>query len=258
MERKNSMNAFSNPVVQLGQERKRLYSWSRPSLHRQARKSQAKAELSIQGRATMAFAPDGTWFKGNIISNTEDAYTISGRRVSVSHPRLGSVSELLEPLSHPDPVEHLGHSTSPATIASSPMSCSNTCSEDYSDSPSEIDSLDSELVRVAIESFSLEDEDSDGLYDITILDYETGINHSVKGVSGQISGESCSLLGESLSFRAGTVSKGAMADMVIQKNLGQALTERNMVVFQGELEFTYSDMICFPVAQGEGSGQWCL
>jgi len=88
--------------------------------------------------------------------------------------------------------------------------------------------------------------------------YETGMNHSVKGVSGQVSSDICRLVGDSLSFKSESVSKGAMADMVIQKNLGQALTGQNLVVFQGVFEFTYNDMICFPVPQGDGGGQWCL
>ena len=93
--------------------------------------------------------------------------------------RLNSVTELLEPL---DPTTlSLCNSASPSTIASSPLSCPDCqSSEISSDSPSEIDSLDSELVRVAIENFNLDEDDSDALYDISILDYETGMNHSVK------------------------------------------------------------------------------
>jgi len=251
MSRKTSMNAFSHPVVQIGQERKRLYSWSRPSLHR-ARKSQDRSEVTIKGKSTLAFTPDGKWFQGNIISDTEDAYTISGRKCS----RLDSISEPLEPLG----TDHLApNSDSPATIASSPLSSSfSNNSETCSVSPSEIDSLDSELVRAAIERFDLEDDDSEVLYDISILDYETGMNHGVKGVTGNISGDSCSLVGESFSFRSESVHKGAMAEMVIQKNLGQALQHRNMIVYQGELEFTYHDQACFPVYQEDNSGQWCL
>jgi hypothetical protein len=72
-------------------------------------------------------------------------------------------------------------STSPPIINSYHVSCFTLqTSEDSTDSPSEIDSLDSELVRVAIENFSLDEDDCDALYDIFILDYETGMNHSVK------------------------------------------------------------------------------
>jgi len=256
MERKRSMNAFTHPQVQIGQERKRLYSWSRPSQHR-PRKSQTTSELTIKGKSTLAFRPDGKWFKGNIISKTEDAYTISGRRRSSSNQRLDSVSELIEP------VEQSGiffnNSANLSAPTSSPLSCSIIQpSENSSESPSDIDSLDSELVRVAIESFNLEEDDCDALYDISILDYETGMNHSIKGVSAQMSSDGCRLVGDSLSFRSDNVNKGAGADMVIQKNLGQALTGRNLIVFQGDFEFTYSDMVCFPVSQEEASGQWCL
>ena len=47
-----------------------------------------------------------------------------------------------------------------------------------------------------------------------------------------MSSDICRLVGDSLSFKSESVSKGAMADMVIQKNLGQALTGQNLVVFQ--------------------------
>jgi hypothetical protein len=47
-----------------------------------------------------------------------------------------------------------------------------------------------------------------------------------------VSSDICRLVGDSLSFKSESVSKGAMADMVIQKNLGQALTGQNLIVFQ--------------------------
>ena len=47
-----------------------------------------------------------------------------------------------------------------------------------------------------------------------------------------MSSDICRLVGDSLSFKSESVSKGAMADMVIQKNLGQALTGQNLIVFQ--------------------------
>jgi len=50
----------------------------------------------------------------------------------------------------------------------------------YQDSPSDKDSIDAELVRVAIENFLLEEEEYDASYDISIYDYETGVNHSIK------------------------------------------------------------------------------
>ncbi len=41
------------------------------------------------------------------------------------------------------------------------------------------DSLDSELIRVAMESLELELV-AEGLYTVTIIDYETGLNHKIK------------------------------------------------------------------------------
>ena len=52
-----------------------------------------------------------------------------------------------------------------------------------------------------------------------------------------MSSDGCRLVGDSLSFRSDNVNKGAGADMVIQKNLGQALTERNLIVFQVFISF---------------------
>jgi len=259
MDTKASLNAFTQPMVHIGQDRKRLYSWSRPSRHL-PRKSQAQSEPNIKGKATLAFSPDGKWFQGNVISATDDAYTISGKLKTLS-----SYTTILDPVREdvqtPDRSSLSScSSTSTPILTSSPVSCpSHLDSTDYDQpSPSEIDSLDSELVRVAIENFNLDEDDCDALYDIAIMDYETGINHSVKGAGCQMSSDTCRLMGDTINFQADSCSKGAKADMVIHKNIGQALTEQNMIVFQGSFTYTYSDMICFPVPLEEGRGQWCL
>jgi len=128
----------------------------------------------------------------------------------------------------------------------------------YQDSPSDKDSIDAELVRVAIENFLLEEEEYDASYDISIYDYETGVNHSIKNVSSQVFSKECRLTSDQVNFTSSSVSRGTKADMVIQENLGQALTGQNLIVFQGQLEFSYNDLVCFPIAQGEERGQWCL
>ena len=46
------------------------------------------------------------------------------------------------------------------------------------------DSLDSELIRVAMESLELELV-AEGLYNLTIIDYETGLNHKIKVIVQQ-------------------------------------------------------------------------
>lgn len=260
MERKGSMNSFTNP----GADRTRLYSWSRPS-HRRPRKHQAKAQLCIKGSATLAFSPDGEWFQGNIISSTQEAYTISGkcRQRSFSQCR-DSVTEQSSPRSksistsesHSSPYSR---SFDLSSIASSPMSVGTQQSSDlYQDSPSDKDSIDAELVRVAIENFLLEEEEYDASYDVSIYDYETGVNHSIKNVSSQVFSKECRLTSDQVNFTSSSVSRGTKADMVIQENLGQALTGQNLIVFQGQLEFSYNDLVCFPIAQGEERGQWCL
>jgi len=278
MNTKVSLNAFSKPLIEVGQDRKRLYSWSRPSKHR-PRKSQGQSELTIKGKATLAFSADGSWFQGNIISATEDAYTISGKRTShpakLNHATISPVALSPSALSPStifpttlNTITELGNSPnlqtdSSSSSTSSPVNCqpyqARQDSQDYEQpSPSDIDSLDSELVRVALENFSLEEDDFDALYDVAIMDYETGMNHSVKGVEFQVSADICKLRGDTLTFQADTCIKGAMADMVIHKNIGQALTDQNMIVFQGCVQYSYSDLVCFPIAQEEGQGQWCL
>jgi hypothetical protein len=47
------------------------------------------------------------------------------------------------------------------------------------------DSLDSELIREAMESLELELV-TDGLYSVTIIDYETGLNHDIKVLFGTV------------------------------------------------------------------------
>jgi len=273
MDTKVSLNAFSQPSIQVGKDRKRLYSWSRPSKHR-LRKPMGQTEMTIKGKATLAFSADGSWFQGNIISATEDAYTITGRRTShpamlnlaiSSHGKLNPITEHGGSYSLSSSGSSYSHTSLTTTsFTSSPVNClphqamldSSDCGDQPS--PSDIDSLDSELVRVALENFSLEEDDSDVLYDVAIMDYETGMNHSVKAVECQVSEDIIKLMGDTLIFQAETCSKGAKADMVIHKNIGQALTDKNMIVFQGSLQYTYSDMVCFPIPQEEGQGQWCL
>ena len=70
---------------------------------------------------------------------------------------------------------------------------------------------------------------------------------TLQGVTGHISGDRCVLVGESLSFRSDNVSKGAMAEMVIQKSLGQALANRNMIVYQVNMIVYHVNMIVYQV-----------
>ena len=42
----------------------------------------------------------------------------------------------------------------------------------------------------------------------------------------------CNLNNDDLSFSSSSCSKGARADMVILRNIGQTLTDQNMIVFQ--------------------------
>ena len=83
MDLKSSVNAFSSPRVKMGKDRKRLYSWSRPSKHL-TRRTNYDSEMKISGAATLAFTADLKWFQGNIINEVQEVYTIRGRLVSES------------------------------------------------------------------------------------------------------------------------------------------------------------------------------
>ena len=139
--------------------RRRLYSWSRPSksLPRQCKYD---SEMRISGAATLAFSPDLRWFQGNIIGEAEEAYTITGRLRSSGEEEQGEAG------------------LSPALDICPELSSSAGSGGDQLSPPSEAGSLDSELVRVAMESLGLEEEEL--LYTVSIMDFETGTNHALE------------------------------------------------------------------------------
>ena len=69
-------------------------------------------------------------------------------------------------------------SSPPESSARRTLSCCS--SEVGTESPSDIDSLDSDVVRAAMESLDIEEDDYETLFDIAILDYETGRTHEAK------------------------------------------------------------------------------
>merc|ERR1712059_98238 len=115
-------------------------------------------------------------------------------------------------------------------------------------SPSEVDSLDSELVRETLEYLEEEEDLWDSRYDISIMEYETGTNHKVQNVGVSIMSETCRMLAEGLSFTSSSCSKGAKADLVISKSLGPGMSDCDLIVYQGELSYTYSDALCYPTS----------
>merc|ERR1719237_1704111 len=97
-------------------------------------------------------------------------------------------------------------------------------------SPSEVDSLDSELVARTLAS--IDNEEGEVGYEMAIMDYETGMNHSPQGVRGKVESSGCNLQGDSLSFSSRSQSKGVLADKVILGHLGPGLVTQDLVVFQ--------------------------
>jgi len=258
-----SQNAFINPQhIGQGKERRRLYSWSRPS--RKSQKSKTGSESLIQGRATLAFAKDGSWFQGNIVSPTEDYFTVTGRKLQ---SRLTSVCEEVPPHSvlHAD-ILHRGVATpdyKEAVTSLSSSYSSNSPRLHMSQSPSEADSLDSEVVAQALEALDWEEdsgeagiEAGEATWDITLLDLDTCVRQKVQGAGAYISGNECKLSGENISFESDTYSKGVKADKLIYSHMGPGLVDKQLVVYQGEFSYAYSDLL--RCSSSPPSNQYCL
>jgi len=268
-------NTFNVGHTEEAGNRRRMYSWSRPS-RQPGRKSRMQSETTIAGQATLAFARDGSWFQGNVISPEKDAYTVSGRRIGngqgISFPS-SSHNSISSPNSSPPILTSMMMDSSPLmskkgmvdSPSCSPLprkgmidSCCSSSREEsptIARSPSEVDSLDSELVARTLAS--IDNEEGEVGYEMAIMDYETGMNHSPQGVRGKVESSGCNLQGDSLSFSSRSQSKGVLADKVILGNLGPGLITQDLVVFQGPFSFKYSDPVCYP-RNSSNAGQWCL
>lgn len=219
-----------------GQDRRRLYSWRRSPKHLpQKCKYESKGEIA--GTATIAFSPDLKWFQGSIVNETKRhmVYSITGRLRRDSNTANEDQEQAEQELT--------GLDITGPQLGSSAGSLSSD--GDQLTPPSEADSLDSDLVRAAMENFGLEDEEL--AYTVSIVDHETGTNHALKNVYCSMLSDVCSLSNDDLSFSSSGRFKGAGADMVIQRNIGTSLTKNNMVVFQGSICYTFDDMICYPM-----------
>jgi len=164
-----------------------------------------QSETTIAGQATLAFARDKSWFQGNVISPEKDAYTVSGRRIgngreisftssSNSSPSSSSPiaigmtmdsSSLMSKKSMADSsMKGMADSPShsPSVLPRRKGMIDSCCSSSREDSPtiarspSEVDSLDSELIERTLASIDNEEEEVG--YEMAIMDYETGMNHS--------------------------------------------------------------------------------
>jgi hypothetical protein len=239
-------------------ERKRLYSWSRPT--REMRKAGnhsglMHAEHEISGEATIVFPQSLQWFQGNIINKAGDAYTIHGKQRRDSQNsnedgcRLPTVSEVPEEngMKTPIPIRE--------DDEVSRMNDLRTSSSSLDEESSVCDSLDSTLVELAMARLSLE-LGSEFIYNVTITDYETGLEHEVKEVLCSIDKESLKLEHDQLQFTSETALKGVKADTVIASKIGPGLVEKGLTVYSGDLRMTYQDAPCYPVALE--ASQWCL
>jgi len=234
-------------------QRKRLYSWSRPTREMRSRGKQSSllhSEIEIRGEATIALHPSGDWFQGNIISALEDAYTIHGRRnhadIEYKEERLAVVPE--------DAVEDLvGSLHNSLEISGASFESSTSCSPtSHDDEVSTCGSLDSAVVLATMERLGLEMD----TFTVHITDYETGIEHTLKDVSITMEDEDLRMFNDSLTFNSSDVVKGNKADVVITTKIGPNLVEKGLLVFRGDLRMTYRDEPCFPVSLD--ASQWCL
>eukprot|EP00088_Acartia_fossae_P009304 TRINITY_DN14497_c0_g1_i2.p1 TRINITY_DN14497_c0_g1~~TRINITY_DN14497_c0_g1_i2.p1 ORF type:complete len:309 (-),score=76.97 TRINITY_DN14497_c0_g1_i2:670-1596(-) len=252
-------------------ERKRLYSWSRPT--REMRRAGAnsglmKAEHVISGGATIVFPPSLIWFQGNIINKSGDAYTIHGKQRRDSqnsteeggnNTRLLTVLPEEELSSQQQNQERRGGSccqedeeVSRITGFSAQQAHSSSSLDEES---SVCDSLDSALVESAMARLSLE-LGSEFLFNVTVTDYETGLEHEIKEVQCSIDRENLRLEHDQLQFTSVTALKGMKADTVIASKIGPGLVEKGLTVYSGNLRMTYHDEPCYPVALE--ASQWCL
>ena len=133
--------------------------------------------MQISGTATIAFSPDLEWFQGSITSDTEaySVYTITGR--------LRREEEEEEELEEEEVLEQEEAELTGLDIASPQLGSSAGSSLSDGDQltmtpPSEAGSLDSELVREAMQSLELEEEELS--YKVTIADHVTGTTHALK------------------------------------------------------------------------------
>lgn len=228
-----------------GQERRRLYSWSRPSKYL-PRNYKHESKVQILGTATIAFSPDLEWFQGSITSDTKaySVYTINGR-----------LRREEEEEEEEQEAELTGLDIASPQLGSSAGSSSSDGDQLTMTPPSEAGSLDSELVREAMESLELEEEELS--YKVTIADHVTGTTHALKNVYCSMMSDGCSLKNDDLSFSSSGRFKGAKADMVIQRIIGRSLTKNNMIVFQGSISYTYDDITSYSM-ESQSPGQWPL
>lgn len=128
--------------------------------------------MQIEGTATIAFSPDLNWFQGSITSDTKaySVYTITGR--------LMREEEEEEEEEQEQGTELTGLDIASPQLGSSAGSSSSDGDQMTMTPPSEADSLDSELVREAMESLELEEEELS--YKVTIADHVTGTTHALK------------------------------------------------------------------------------
>jgi len=245
-------------------DRKRLYSWSRPTreMRRAGNNSgMMHAEHIISGSATIVFPPSLNWFQGNIINSAGDAYTIHGKQRRDSQnsnddapsTRLPTLAELPEDNNKSSLSTQSNHSSENGEILR--INYSGNSSTSLDEECSVCDSLDSALVERAMARLSLE-LGSEFVYNVTITDYETGLEHEVKEVSCSIDKEKLKLEHNQLQFTSETALKGAKADTVIATKIGPGLVEKGLTVYSGKLRMTYQDAPCYPVALE--ASQWCL
>lgn len=214
--------------------------------------------------------------QGNIVPPFHCVYKIHGVRMTPSKRR-GSrcLANTLQPPSIVEN-EYLDTSSLEQLPSNSSLDSHSGDETPVSSKLSSCDSLDSELVRSAMEHLDLDEDEEDfedegitedledgfteELYRVTVADFETGLNYKIDDVRvrrRQLPRQlSCQLRSEQLTFTSEAAFKGQLADRILIEQMGPSFVDQGLVVFKGRVAFKYQDQLCYPVSVN--GSQWCL
>jgi len=147
------------------------------------------------------------------------------------------------------------------SVISTPSDSSNVNEEEEEDG----DSIDSELVRRALDKLDMEEQEEEDLatmedgqekYTTTVFDFETGQHHRLEDVRLASTKDSASLSSARLKFTSERCFRGAAADCVLVEQFGPSFADSGLLAFRGRVQFDYADKLCYPVALA--ATQWCM
>merc|ERR1711971_1183631 len=168
-------------------------------------------------------SPDLKWFKGSILSENRDTYSIRGWLNRVSKPVIEEEDQGKE-LTGLSP--ELGSSAGSSTS-------------------------DGDKLNLG------EKEDEELTYIVYITDFDTATTQTLQNVRCNISGDGYRLTNDDDFYLTANCLKGVKADKAIMSTLGWKLTNQRMFVYKGIIECNYNDDI-FPLETQSYRGWWCM